>query len=97
MSITLFIIITRLFKFIVENDSNENSFDMKKHVLNKKRSTLILKTFNEKKIQKFDLIDIAEINASAYYYLIRNKENKLFSLIMNEIYDALNQPFEILS
>ena len=70
---------------------------MKKHVLNKKRSTLILKTFNEKKIQKFDLIDIAEINASAYYYLIRNKENKLFSLIMNEIYDALNQPFEILS
>ena len=29
-------------------------------------------------IKKFDLIDIIKINASIYYYLIRNKENKLF-------------------
>ena len=40
-------------------------------------------------IKKFDLIDITEIDASTYYHLIRNKENKLFSLIMNEIYDTL--------
>ena len=41
------------------------------------------------KIKKPNLIDIAEINTSIYYYLIRNKKNKLFSLIMNEIYDTL--------
>ena len=60
---------------------------------NRKKSTLTLKIFKEKKIQKSDFIDIAEIDALAYYYLIRNKENKLFSLTMNEIYDI--QSFEI--
>ena len=39
-------------------------------------------------IRKFDFIDIAKINVSIYYYLIRNKENKLFSLTINEIYDT---------
>ena len=84
-----FVIITRFFKFIVKNDSNENNFDMNysKNVFNRKKSTLIFKTFKEMKIQKLDFIDIAEINVLIYYYLIRNKENKLFSLIMNEIYD----------
>ena len=43
-------------------------------------------------IKKLDLVDIIEINALIYYYLIRNKENKLFSLIMNEIYDILCEP-----
>ena len=83
-----FIIITRSFKFIVENDSNENNFDMGKNVSNKKRSTLTFKIFKEKKIQKFDLIDIAEIDVSAYYHLIKNKKNKFFSLTINEIYDT---------
>ena len=98
LSITSFVIITRFFKFIVENDSNENIFDMNhsKDVSNKKRLISILKTFKEKKIQKLDLIDIVEINASIYYYLVKNKENKLFSLIMNKIYDILIQSFEIL-
>ena len=48
-------------------------------------------------IQKSNLLNIAEINASIYYYLIRNKENKLFSLIMNKIYDIFIKSFEILT
>ena len=106
LSITSSIIITRSFKFIVENDSNEDSFDMnyskdvsnKKESISRKRSISTLKTFKENKIQKSDLIDIAEIGAFAYYHLIRNKKNKLFSLTMNKIYDIFIQlSFEILS
>ena len=87
---TSFIIITRSFKFIIKNDLNENNFDMNysKNVSNKKKSTLILRALKEKKIQKSDFIDIIEIDAFAYYYLIKNKENKLFFLTMNEIYDT---------
>ena len=94
-----FIVIIRPFKSIVENDSNEDNSDINhsKNAFNKKRSTSTFKTFKEMKIQKPDLIDIVEINASAYYHLIRNKENKLFSLIMNEICDTLIQFFEVLS
>ena len=90
LSITSFNIITRPFKFIVENNSNENNFDMNhsKDVSNKKKLISIFKTLKEKKIQKLNFIDIVEIDAFAYYYLIRNKENKLFFLIMNEIYDT---------
>ena len=47
-------------------------------------------------IQKSDLLDIVEINVSIYYYLIRSKENKLFFLIMNKIYDIFIESFEIL-
>ena len=50
LSITSFIIIALFFKSIVENDSNENNFDMKKHVSNRKRSTSTFKAFKEKKI-----------------------------------------------
>ena len=98
LSITSFNIITRPFKFIVENNSNENNFDMNhsKDVSNKKKSTSIFKAFKEMKIQKFNLIDIIEIDVSTYYYLIRNKKNKLFSLIINEIYDTFIQSFEVL-
>ena len=47
-----FIIITRSSKSIVENDSNENNFDMNysKNASNKKRLTSTLKTLKEKKI-----------------------------------------------
>ena len=90
-----FVIIIRLSKFIVENDSNENNFDILKNAFNRKRSTLTFRAFKEMKIQKFDLIDIIEIDASAYYYLIKNKENKLFFLTMNEIYDTFIQFFEV--
>ena len=48
-------------------------------------------------IKKLDFIDIIKINASIYYHLTRNKENKLFSLIMNKIYNILNEPFEVIS
>ena len=48
-------------------------------------------------IKKFNLIDIIEINVSIYYYLTRNKKNKLFSLIINEIYDVFNKSFEVIS
>ena len=40
-------------------------------------------------VKKFNLINIIKINASTYYYLIRNKKIKLFSLMINEIYDIL--------
>ena len=96
---TSFVIITRFFKFIVENDSNENNFDINysKDVSNKKRSISTLRAFKEKKIQKLNLIDIIKIDAFAYYHLIRNKENKLFFLIMNKIYDIfIQQPFEVI-
>ena len=93
------IVITRSFKFIVENNSNENNFDMNhfKDVLNKKRLTLTLRALKEMKIQKPDFIDIAEIDALAYYHLIRNKENKVFSLTMNKICDTPIQSLKISS
>ena len=59
--------------------------------------TLIFKTLKEKMIKKVNVIDIVEIDVSTYYYLIRNKKNKLFSLIINKIYDIFNKPFEIIS
>ena len=91
------VVITRSFKFIVENDSNENNFDINhfKNVFNRKRSILTFKAFKEMKIQKSNLIDIIEIDVSTYYYLVKNKENKLFSLIMNKICDTLIQSLEI--
>ena len=90
LSITLFAI-TRPFKFIIKNESNENNFNMNfsKNISNKKRTTLTFKTFKEKMIKKFNFINIVKINASIYYHLIRNKKNKLFSLTMNEIYNTL--------
>ena len=87
---TISSVITRSFKFIVKNESNENNSDMNlsKNISNKKRITLIFKTFKEKMIKKPDLIDIAKIDVSIYYHLIRNKKNKFFSLTMNKIYDT---------
>ena len=96
LPIILFIIIRSL-KFIVKNKSNENNFDINFSKDIKKRLTLTFKTFKKRIIQKFNLFDIAEIDVLIYYHLIRNKENKLFSLIINEIYDTLIKSFEILS
>ena len=95
---TLFIIIIRSLKFIIKNESNKNNFDINyfKDILNKKRSILIFKTFKEKMIKKLDFIDIIKINISIYYYLARNKKNKLFFLIINEIYNIFNKFFEII-
>ena len=90
-----FIIIISL-KFTNEN-SDEKSFDVNSLKDIRKRSTSILKTLKEKMIQKSDLLNIVEIDVLIYYYLIRSKENKLFSLIMNKIYDTLIESFEILS
>ena len=91
------VVITRPSKSTVKNNSNENNSDMNhsKNASNKKRSTSTLRTLKEIKIQKPDLIDIAEIDASTYYYLIRNKENKLFSLTINKICDTLIQPPDV--
>ena len=96
LSITSFIIITRSFKSIIKNKLNENNFDMNFLKDIKKRLTSIFKTFKKKIIQKFDLLNIIEIDASVYYFLARNKENKLFSLIMNKIYDTLIKSLEVL-
>ena len=46
-------------------------------------------------IKKFNFIDIVEINVFVYYYLIRNKKNKLFFRIMNKIYNILYKSFSI--
>ena len=48
-------------------------------------------------IKKFNFIDIVEINAPIYYHLIQIKKTKLFSLIINKIYNILNEPFKIIS
>ena len=92
-----FIIIIRPFKSIIKNELNEDNFDINpsKDVLNKKRLISTLKIFKEKMIKKFDFIDIIKIDVSTYYYLIRNKKNKLFFLIMNEIYDISYKFFSI--
>ena len=92
--ITSFIIIISL-KSTVEN-LNEESFDVNFSKDTRKRLTFTFKTFKEKMIQKFDFLNIVEIDVSIYYYLIRSKENKLFSLIMNKIYDIFIESFEIL-
>ena len=89
-----FIIIISL-KSIVKN-SNEESFDVNSSKNIKKRSTSTLRAFKKKMIQKPNLLNIAEIDASIYYHLIRKKK-KLFSLIMNKIYDTLIKSFETLS
>ena len=95
---TSFIVITRFSKFIVKNESNKDNFDINhfKDISNKKRLILTFKTFKEKMIKKSDFIDIIKIDISTYYYLIRNKENKLFFLIMNEIYDIFNEFLKII-
>ena len=66
-----------------------------KDISNRKKSTSISKALKEKIIKEPDLIDIAEIDASTYYHLTRNKKNKFFSLIMNEIYDISCEPSSI--
>ena len=98
LSKTSFVIIIRLFKSTVEDKSNKNSFDIYhfKNTSNKKRSILTFKTFKKKMIKKFDFIDITKIDISIYYHLTRKKENKLFSLTMNEIYDIFNKLFEVI-
>ena len=50
LSKTLFVVITRFFKFIIKNESNENNFDINhlKNILNKKRSISTFKTFKKK-------------------------------------------------
>ena len=91
LSIISFIIIILSFKSIVKNELNEDNFNMNylKDISNRKKSISTFKTFKEKIIKKLDFIDIVEINASTYYYLIHNTKNKLFSLIINKIYDIL--------
>ena len=90
-------IITRFLKLIVKNESNEDNFDMNllKNISNRKRITSIFRTFKEKMIKKLDFINIAKIDVLIYYHLIRNKKNKLFSLIMNKIYNTLYKSFSL--
>ena len=95
LSITSFIIITS-FTSIVKN-SNEESFDINFSKDIKKRFTSTLKALKKKMIQKSNFLNIIEINVLIYYYLIRSKKNKLFSLTMNEIYDTFIKFFKILS
>ena len=97
LPIISFIIITRSLKSIVKNKSNENISDINFLKDIKKRLISIFKAFKKRIIQKFNLFDITEIDASTYYFSIRNKKNKLFSLTINKIYDTLIKFFEVLS
>ena len=63
----------------------------------KKKSISTLRAFKKKMIQKFNLLNIIKINVLVYYHLTRSKENKFFSLIINEIYDTLIESFKTLS
>ena len=94
LSITSSIIIISL-KPTIENSNEENS-NVNSSKNTRKRSTSTLKALKEKMIQKFNFLNIVKINVSIYYYLIRSKENKLFSLTINKIYDILIKSFEIL-
>ena len=51
LSITLFIIITRSFKFTIKNELNKNNFDINFSKDIKKRLILIFKTFKKKKFK----------------------------------------------
>ena len=95
LSIISFVIIIRSFKFIIKNELNEDNFDINylKDILNRKRSISTFKIFKKKMIKKLDFIDIIKIDVLVYYYLIRNKKNKLFFLTMNKIYDTSCEPF----
>ena len=95
LSIISFIIVISL-KFIVKN-SDEKSFDVNSSKEIKKRSTSIFRAFKKKMIQKSNFLNIVEIDVLTYYYLTRNKENKLFSLTINKIYDIFIKSFETLS
>ena len=44
-------------------------------------------------IKEFNFINIIKIDALIYYHLTRNKKNKFFSLIINEIYNILCESF----
>ena len=48
LSIISFIVIIRLFKFTIKDKSDKNNFDINFSKDNKKRSTLIFKTFKKK-------------------------------------------------
>ena len=97
LSIISFIIIIRFFKSTIKKKLNEYNFDVDFLKDIRKRSTSTLRAFKKKMIQKSDLLNIVEIDVLTCYYLIRNKENKFFSLTMNEIYDTSIKSFEILS
>ena len=70
LSITSSVIITQSPKLIIKNESNEDDFDVSFSKDIKKRSTSILKAFKKKIIQKFDFLNIIEIDVLIYYYLI---------------------------
>ena len=67
--------------FISKDDSNFNSFD------NKIRFILTPRISEKRKISEFEFFNIIEIDINFYYHLIKNKNNKLFFIIISEIYD----------
>ena len=82
----LFFIILKkiiLSPFILENDFEFNFFD------NKKRFISIFCILKKRKLSKLEFFNIIEIDINSYYYLIKNKDNKLFFIIINKIYNNL--------
>ena len=69
--------------FISKNDFDFNFFD------NEIRFTSTPRASKKKKILKLEFLNIVEIDINLYYHLIRNKNNKLFFIIISEIYNNL--------
>ena len=84
-------ILKRLSTPTLEDDSNisESNASISNRLVPSsiKRITLTSKTIKKNRINYLNIVDIVEISALLYYYLTRNKENKLFSLIIKEIYN----------
>ena len=76
--------------FIFINKSNNNNFNINRYIndkLYKIRYILISRVLKERKVAEFEFLDIVEIDINLYYYLAKNKENRLFFLIINKIYN----------
>ena len=87
---TLLKTLKRLLKPTFEDNSNtsESNVSISNRLVlpSIKRITLTPRAIKENRTLYSNTANIAEISALLYYYLARNKENKLFSLIIKEIY-----------
>ena len=56
---------------------------------NERRFILIPHISKKRKLLKPEFFNITEIKINPYYHLIKNKDNKLFFIIINKIYNNL--------
>ena len=63
LSTILFIINIRSFKFIIKNESNKDDFNIEflKNISNRKKSTLISKSFKKKRFKSLILLTLLKL------------------------------------